>query len=377
MAQNYPDVFPQELSGFPPEREVEFVIELALGTESISKAPYGMSLSELKELKLNQVIIKNKYPLLRIDDLFDQRKESRVFSKIDLRMGYHQLRIKKEDMSKTAFHTRYGHYEFTVMLFGSTNAPATFLDMMHRVFGEFLDRFIIVFIDDILVYSNSLEEHECSLNIVLRTLREHYLYAKFSKCEFLLNQANKVADALSRKSSIAHLMVKEWIPLEELRDSEFKFEVYHLSSLLATLRIEPESRMKVDLAKEVAKCLTCQQVKAQHYFKGSWEEQLHPVDFVYNNSYQQSIGMAPFEALYGRARRTLVHNVFHVSMLRKYEPDPTHMLDYEVVDVDERVFYLKRPMRIEDRTTSSEEQDNSTGQGDSGAPWNGKSNLGE
>ena len=134
--------------------------------------------------QLNQVTIKNKYPLPRIDDLFDQLQGASVFSKIDLRIGYHQLRIKKDDIPKTAFRTRYGHYEFTVMPFGLTNAPAAFMDLMNRVFKEFLDQFVIVFIDDILVYSKSPEEHEVHLENVLQTLREHALYAKFSKCEF-------------------------------------------------------------------------------------------------------------------------------------------------------------------------------------------------
>ena len=137
--------------------------------------------------QLNQVTIKNKYPLPRIDDLFDQLQGASVFSKVDLRTGYHQLRIKKEDIPKTAFRTRYGHYEFTVMPFGLTNAPAAFMDLMNRIFKEFLDQFVIVFIDDILVYSKSLEEHELHLTRVLQTLKEHALYTKFSKCEFWLN----------------------------------------------------------------------------------------------------------------------------------------------------------------------------------------------
>ena len=119
-----------------------------------------------------------------IDDLFDQLQGASVFSMIDLRTRYHQLRIRKGDIPKTAFRTRYGYYEFTAMPFGLTNAPAAFMDLMNWVFKEFLDQFIIIFIDDILVYSKSLEEHEFHLNKVLQTLREHTLYAKFSKCEF-------------------------------------------------------------------------------------------------------------------------------------------------------------------------------------------------
>jgi len=137
--------------------------------------------------QLNKVTIKNKYPLPRIDDLFDQLQGAKYFSKIDLRSGYHQLRIRKEDISKTAFRTRYGHYEFLVMSFGLTNAPAAFMDLMNRVFKPFLDTFIIVFIDDILVYSKSKEEHAEHLRIALQTLKENELYAKFSKCEFWLD----------------------------------------------------------------------------------------------------------------------------------------------------------------------------------------------
>ncbi|XP_019251214.1 PREDICTED: uncharacterized protein LOC109230141 [Nicotiana attenuata] len=137
--------------------------------------------------QLNKVTVKNKYPLPRIDDLFDQLQGARVFSKIDLRFGYHQLRIRASDVPKTAFRTRYGHYEFLVMSFGLTNAPAAFMELMNRVFRPYLDMFVIVFIDDILVYSRSQEEHEQHLRVVLQTLRDSQLYAKFSKCEFWLS----------------------------------------------------------------------------------------------------------------------------------------------------------------------------------------------
>ena len=136
--------------------------------------------------QLNDVTIKNKYPPPRIDDLFDQLSGAKVFSKIDLRTGYHQLKIKKEDTPKTAFTTRYGLYEYTVMSFGLTNVPASFMHMMNKVFMDFLDKFVVVFIDDIMVYSKNEEEHKEHLRLVLEKLREHQLYAKFSKCEFLL-----------------------------------------------------------------------------------------------------------------------------------------------------------------------------------------------
>jgi hypothetical protein len=133
---------------------------------------------------LDEVIVKNKNPLPRIDDLFDQLKGAKYFSKIDLRFGYYQLRIRPEDVPKTAFVTRYGQYEFTVMLFGLTNVPAYFMNLMNKVFMEELDKFVVVFIDDILVYTRSVEEYGQHLRIVLGKLRDHQLYAKFSKYEF-------------------------------------------------------------------------------------------------------------------------------------------------------------------------------------------------
>ncbi|KAL5544124.1 hypothetical protein UlMin_007908 [Ulmus minor] len=148
--------------------------------------------------ELNKVTVKNKYPLPRIDDLFDQLKGASVFSKIDLRSGYHQLKIKESDVPKSAFRTRYGHYEFLVMPFGLTNAPAAFMDLMNRVFRAYLDKFVIVFIDDILIYSRSREEHAEQLRTVLRTLSEHRLYAKFSKCEFWLDRVQFLGHVISR-----------------------------------------------------------------------------------------------------------------------------------------------------------------------------------
>ncbi|KAL0536181.1 hypothetical protein IC582_025120 [Cucumis melo] len=148
--------------------------------------------------EFNKVTVKNKYPLPRIDDMFDQLQGATVFSKIDLWSGYHHLRIKDSDVPKTAFRSRYGHYEFIVMSFGLTNAPAVFMDLMNRVFREFLDTFVIVFIDDILIYSKTETEHEEHLRMVLETLRANKLYAKFSKCEFWLKQVSFLGHVVSK-----------------------------------------------------------------------------------------------------------------------------------------------------------------------------------
>jgi hypothetical protein len=148
---------------------------------------------------LNEVTIKNKYQLPRIDDLFDQLQGAKYFSNIDLRSGYHQLRIKEGDIQKSAFITRYGQYEFTVMPFGLTNAPTLFMNLMNKVFMEELDKFVVVFIDDILIYSKSQEDHEHLLRIVLGRLRAHQLYAKFSKCEFWLEKIAFLGHILTTK----------------------------------------------------------------------------------------------------------------------------------------------------------------------------------
>jgi hypothetical protein len=153
---------------------------------------------------LNEVTIKNKYPLPRINDLFDQLEGASVFSKIDLRSGYFQLKIRERDIPKTAFVTRYGSYEYMVMPFGLTNAPSYFMNMMNKVFMEFLDKFVIVFIDDILIYSKSNEEHEAHLRAILEKLQEHKLYAKFSKCEFWLSEVG----------FLGHIVTKDGIAVD-------------------------------------------------------------------------------------------------------------------------------------------------------------------
>jgi hypothetical protein len=237
ILREYKDVFLEEVSGLPPRRDIDFSIEIAPGAVPVSRTPYWMITPELVELKLqlkemmdkgyirpsvspwgapvlfvkkkdgtlrlcidyrqlNKVTIKNKYPLPRIDDLFDQLGGAYIFSKIDLRSGYHQVRIKGEDIHKTTFQTRYGHYEFVVVPFGLTNAPATFMYLMNNVLSKFLDKFILVFIDDILIYSKNREEHEEHLRLVLQVLREHQLYAKSNKCDFFQKQIHYLGHVL-------------------------------------------------------------------------------------------------------------------------------------------------------------------------------------
>jgi hypothetical protein len=147
---------------------------------------------------LNEVTVKNKYPLPRIDDLFNQLRGACVFSKINLRSGYHQLKVRECDISKIAFVLRYGLYKYTVMLFGLINALAYFMYLMNKVFMEYLDKFVVVFIDDILIYSSSEEENEEHLRLVLQKLRDRRLYVKRSKCEFWLKQVAFLGHIVSK-----------------------------------------------------------------------------------------------------------------------------------------------------------------------------------
>jgi hypothetical protein len=234
----YPDVFPDDLPGMPADRDIEFIIELQPGTAPISKRPYRLPPNELAELKiqlqdlldkgyirpsaspwgcpalfvkkkdnslrlcidylpLNAVTIKNKYPLPRIDILFDQLARAKVFSKIELRSGYHQIKIRPSDIPKMAFSTRYVLYEYLVMSFGLTNAPAYVMYLMNSVFMQELDKFVVVFIDDIPIYSKNPEDHAKHLHVILQRLRDHHLYAKFSKCEFWLDTVKFLGHTIS------------------------------------------------------------------------------------------------------------------------------------------------------------------------------------
>ncbi|GJS41264.1 putative reverse transcriptase domain-containing protein [Tanacetum coccineum] len=239
VIHDFPEVFPEELPGLPPPRQVEFRIDLVLGAAPVAHTPYRLAPSEMRELsvqlqelpekgfirqssspwgapmlfvkkkdgsfrmcidyrELNKLTVKNRYPLPRINDLFDQLQGLSVYSKINLRSGYHQLHIKDEDIPITAFRTRYGHFELQVMPFGLTNAPVVFMDLMNRVCKPYLDKFVIVFIDDILVYSKDEEEHRKHLKIVLELLKKERLYAKFSKCDFWLDSVQFLGHVIDR-----------------------------------------------------------------------------------------------------------------------------------------------------------------------------------
>ncbi|GJU92831.1 putative reverse transcriptase domain-containing protein [Tanacetum coccineum] len=251
--RDFLEVFPEDFLRLPPSRQVEFQIDLASGTAPVARVPYSLAPSELQELstqlqelsdkgfirpssshwgapvlfvkkkdesfrmcidyhELNKLTVKNRYPLPITDDLFDKLQGSRVYSKIDLRSGYHQLRVREEYIPKTPFRTRYGHYEFQVMPFGLTNAPAVFMDLMNWVCKPYMDKFVILFIDDILIYSKSKEEHAEHLKLILELLKKEELYAKFSKCEFWL----------SRVQILSHVIDSEGIHLDPAKIESIK-----------------------------------------------------------------------------------------------------------------------------------------------------------
>ncbi|XP_057793062.1 uncharacterized protein LOC131009667, partial [Salvia miltiorrhiza] len=305
--------------------------------------------------ELNKLTLKNKYPLPRIDDLFDQLKGASVFSKIDLRSGYHQLKIRPDDISKTTFRTRYGHYEFIVMPFGLTNAPAVFMDLMNRVFHPYLDKFVLVFIDDILIYSKNDQEHENHLRIILETLKTEKLFAKFSKCEFWLKEVmflGHIVSADGIKVDPAKVQaVREWKspttpneirsflglagyyrrfiegfskiarPMTQLLRKGIKYKwneeceasFQELKKKLTTapvLAVPPgKANVVADALSRKTQSETIQTLEDMLRTvvldrEGSWESVLPLIEFAYNNSYQTTIDMAPYETLYGRKCRS-------------------------------------------------------------------------
>ncbi|GJV93824.1 putative reverse transcriptase domain-containing protein [Tanacetum coccineum] len=306
--------------------------------------------------ELSNLTIKNRYPLPRIDDLFDQLQGSHYFSKIDLRSGYHQLRVHEDDTPKTAFRTRYGHFEFTVMPFRLTNAPAVFMDLMNRVCKPYLDKFVIVFIDDILIYSKSKEEHEVHLRLVLELLKKEKLYAKFPKCEFWLQEVHFLGHVVNQNGIHVDPSKIEAIakPLTTLTQKKQKYEwgmeqeeaFQTLKENLCDAPILPlpdgtnDFVVYCDASNQGFRCVLMQRSKkalgtwldmsTAYYprtdgqnertiqtledilracvigFGGSWNTHIPLAEFSYNNSYHSRIRCAPFEALYGRKCRSHV-----------------------------------------------------------------------
>ncbi|GJY04018.1 putative reverse transcriptase domain-containing protein [Tanacetum coccineum] len=337
IIRDFPEVFPEELPGLPPPRQVEFRIDLVPGAAPVARAPYRLAPSEMRELsvqlqellekgfirlssspwgapvlfvkkkdgsfrmcidyrELNKLTVKNRYPLPRIDDLFDQLQGSSVYSKIDLRSGYHQLRIKEEDIPITAFRTRYGHFEFQVIPFGLTNVPVVFMDLMNRVCKPYLDKFVIVFIDDILVYSKDEKEHRRHLKIILELLKKERFAPILALPEGTEDFVVYYDESLKGYGAV--LMQREKVityASQQLKVHEENYATHdlELGAVVFGLRlrdlvmheshkskysIHPGSdkmyqdlkllywwpNMKAYFATYVSKCLTCAKVKAEH-----------------------------------------------------------------------------------------------------------------
>nr|GEV63686.1 hypothetical protein [Tanacetum cinerariifolium] len=294
VIHDFLEVFPEELPGLPLPRKVELRIDLVPRVAPVIRAPYRLAPSEMKEL-LVQLLS--------------------VYSKIDLRSAYHQLRIKEEDIPITAFRTRYGHFEFQVMPFGLANAPAVFMDLMNRVCKPYIDKFVIVFTDDILVYFKDAEEHEKHLKIILELLKKERLYAKFSTCDFWPDSVQFLGHVIDRGG--VHVdpakveAIKSWAasttPTESVR---FKglYGVTTAQEALGTNldmstaynpQTDGQSERTIRTLEDILRACVI-------VFGSSWDRHLPLVEFSYNNSYQASIKAAPYEALYGRKCRSPV-----------------------------------------------------------------------
>ncbi|KAA3477445.1 Retrotransposon protein [Gossypium australe] len=415
MINEFTDVFFEELPSLPPECEVAFAIELIPGTAPISITSYKIVLTELKELQAQvQELLDRGFIRLSVSPW--GAPGATIFSKIDLRSGYYYMRMKGCSVMKIAFRTRYDHFEFLVMPFGLTNTPAAFMDLMNRVFQPQLDRFVVIFIDDILIYSKIESKHAQHLRTVLQILCEKQLYAKFRKFEFWLKEFGFLghmvfADGIrfdpSKISAIVNLKapknVSEFVWSDECQQSFARLKRMLTKAPVLTL---PESGNEfvvyndIEDPKLAAKQEQVQsdlttdsllEVKAEHQVPSGLLD------------YQSSIQMEPLEALYGRKCRTplylpdlskskligtdlkkvlrfgrkgklssrfvgpyettervspvayrlalppeldKIHNVFHVSMLRRYKSDPSHVLTPCEVEIQLDLSYSEEPNRI-------------------------------
>ncbi|XP_052886932.1 uncharacterized protein LOC128295410 [Gossypium arboreum] len=317
--KEFSDVFPKELPGLPPDPEVKFGIEHLPGTTPVSIAPYRMASRELVELKAQiQKLLDRGFIRSSMSPWGAPLRGAAVFSKIDLRSGYHQLKVKEADVYKTAFRTSYGHYDFLVMPFGLTNAATALMDRMNPVFQPYLDQFVVVFIDDILVYSRNEEEHDEHLQIVLQILRQKQLYAKFNKCEFWLQEVTFLGHVVSAEG----IRIDHW-------------------------KIEAVLGWKSPKILESGKEFTVYSDASHVGLGGSWEDYLLLVKFAYNSSYQSSIRMASYEALYGRRRRT--PTCWTELGERQYCSDPPHVVPIEEIEVRPDLTVEEEPVQILER----------------------------
>nr|GEW37689.1 putative reverse transcriptase domain-containing protein [Tanacetum cinerariifolium] len=382
IVQDFPEVFPEDLLGIPPTRQVEFQIDLVPGAAPMARAPYRLAPSEMKELsnqlkeladkgfirpssspwgalvlfvkkkdglfrtcidyqELNKLTVKNRYSLPRIDDLFNQLQGSSVYSKIDLRSGYHQLRVWEEDIPKTAFRTRYGHYEFQVMPFGLTNAPVVFMDLMNRVCKPYMDKFVIVFIDDILIYSKNKQEHEEHLKLILELLKKEQLYAKFSKCEFWIPKCQspfcwaEVRDAHLTGPELIHETTEKIVQIKQriqaARDRQKSYADVRRKPL--EFQVGEQVMLKVSPWKGVVRFGKRGKLNPRY---------IRPFKVL------AKVGTISYR-LELPEQLSRVHSTFHVSNLKKCLSDEPLTLSLDEIHIDDKFRFVEELVEVMDR----------------------------
>nr|GEY30888.1 hypothetical protein [Tanacetum cinerariifolium] len=352
------------------------------------KKKYGSFCMCIDYHELNKLTMKNRYPLLRIDDLFDQLQGSSLYSKIDLRSGYHQLRVREEDIPKTAFRTRYGHYEFQVMPFGLTNALAVFMDLMNRVCKPYLYKFVIVFIDDILIYSKNKKEHEEHLKLILELLKKEELYAKFSKCEFWIPKVQFLGHVIDSKG--IHMdpkkikSIKDWAK-ERSRPLRVRALVMTMGLNLPKKFLEAQTEalkpknlnvedvggmLEKDLPKEkigdaqltgpeIIHETTKKIVQIKSRIQAARDRQKsyanlkrNPMDFQVCNKVMLKVLSKVKDVAYRLElpqQLSRVHNTFHVSNLKKCFFDESLVISLDELRIDDKLHFVKEPVEIMDR----------------------------
>ncbi|GJR01147.1 putative reverse transcriptase domain-containing protein [Tanacetum coccineum] len=367
-------------------RIVEFRIDLVHGATPVVKSPYRLAPSEMQEFsgqlqeELNKLNVKkNRYPLPRIDDLFDQLQGACPFLKIDFWSGYHQLRVHEDAIPKTAFRTRYRHFESTVMPFGLTNAPAVFMDLMNRVCKPYLGKFVIVFIDDVLAYSKSKEEHEVHLKLVLESLRKEKLYAKFSKCELWLEEVHFLGHVVNhniftwRRSSVKDKILAtpsetskvENALAEMLRDLDQQMEKRADDDAAESVRMQlgfeyflasSADRQSEDLiGPELVKETTDKVVLIKEKLKAARDRQKSyadnrrkPLEFEVGDRVMLKVSLWKAYRLRLPEELSGVHDTFHVSNLKKCLADASLHVPLDEIKVDKTLHFVEEPVEIID-----------------------------
>nr|GEU73619.1 putative reverse transcriptase domain-containing protein [Tanacetum cinerariifolium] len=393
IVQDFPEVFPEDSPGLPPARPVEFHIDLIPGAAlelfdkgfiRPSSSPWGAPVLFVKKKdgsfkmcidyrELNKLTGKNRYPLPWIDDLFDQLQGYSIYSKIDLRSGYQQLRVREQDVPKTAFRTRYGHYEFQVMPFGLTNTPAVFMDLMNRVCKPYLDKFVIVFIDDILIYSKDEKEHKEHLKAILELLKEEKLYAKFSKCEFWIPKKGIKFD-WGEKEENAFQLIKQKLysaPILALPEGNKDFVVYCDAShkgLGAVLMQREKCRSLVcwaevgeaqltgpEMIQEMTEkiILIKQRIQAaQDRQKSYADRKQNPMEFKVGDRVMLKVLAKVGDVAYRLElphELSRVHHTFHVSNLKKCYADEPLAMPLEGVHIEGTLQFVEEPVEVMER----------------------------